>query len=111
MTESPSKLAKYVITTDVLRFFERTGETLPSLMFVVAPEVERLIVQGIILGVIKHPMEQFLLKKDFSLKANAYLHSITDPFLIGSLAGIVRSGMKRQLELLKEGKMESHKLV
>ena len=105
MSKAAEKLlsSRYVLQADAfLKLAERSGQTMPSVMYMVAPKIQKIAIQARILKTWKHPLMKWLLIQGFSLKMNQMLHEIPDPILQGSILATVGAAVQKQQELVKQ---------
>jgi len=86
----------------LLKLAERSGQMMPSVMYMTAPTIQKIAIQARILKTWKHPLMKWLLIQGYSLRTNQMLHEIPDPILQGSILGTVVSAVQKQQELIKE---------
>jgi len=107
VSKSAEKLlsSRYVLQADAfLKLAERSGQTMPSVMYMVAPTIQKIAIQARILKTWKHPVMKWLLIQGFSLRMNQMLHEIPDPILQGSILATVGSAIRKQQEIIKQQK-------
>jgi len=94
--------SRYVLQADILlKLAERSGQKMPSVMYMTAPVIQKIAIQSRILGTSNHPLMKWLIKQGYSLRTNMMLHEIADPVLVGSLLSTVTSAVEKQQELIK----------
>jgi len=97
--------SRYVLQADVfLKLAERSGQSMPSVMYMVAPTIQKIAIQARILKTWKHPVMKWLLIQGFSLRMNQMLHEIPDPILQGSILATVGAAVKKQQEIVKQSR-------
>jgi len=107
VSKSAEKLlsSRYVLQADAfLKLAERSGQSMPSVMYMVAPAIQKIAIQARMLKTWKHPLMKWLLIQGFSLRMNQMLHEIPDPILQGSILATVGAAIRKQQEIVKQYK-------